>query len=783
MSYRLLFILPLLIVSAQADLRESLEPFLENHCYDCHDDLDNEGDLNLLDLKFDPSSPQNLKTWEEVFHRVELGEMPPKKKDRPEAKALKGFLHALEKPLTEAARRDLDEQGRVHGRRLTREEYEYSLHDLLGIDVPLKDHLTADQEEGFENTSSNQQMSHFHLDSYLRAADVALEEAFKRAVQGDATFKKIYPAKVLTGQRRGSGNYRGPELRAGKATAWPMTLQFYGRMYPTRVPADGWYQITVSNVDAVNPGPDGTVWGIVQSSSGSSAEPLLYPVGLIEATKKPTTLTYKAWIKKGHCLIIKPERGGQKIARVSRGGNVIYKGHNLEKEGFQGIQFGEITIERIYPNATRWELRTKLFGGLKMQDVKSEDFDADAAFKKLITRFARRAFRGQVRDETLKPYLALAGKEFAEDKNFPQALRKAYHAILCSPYFLTFVEEPGDLSDEAVASRLSYLLWKSLPDEHLLKLASEKKLRNPKVLSAQIERMLAHQKSKRFLDSFSDQWLDLRKIDFTQPDPRRFRFFDYPLQQSMLEETRAFLSELIKKNHGVANILKSDFGFLNTRLLQHYRMNEVKVTSGGGLQKVAVDPTKRSGLLTQGSILKITADGSVTSPIVRGVWVNERILGRHIPPPPPNVPAVEPDIRGAVSIRDQLAKHSKEASCIGCHAKIDPAGFALESFDPVGLFRTTYGAKPKSAKVDPSGTTPDGHPFKGFHGWRMIYHNKPEMIARSFASQFLQYATGGEIYFSDRGYLDEIVEKSRAKGYGLKTLIHASLNSPIFLKK
>ncbi|MDB4537722.1 DUF1592 domain-containing protein, partial [Akkermansiaceae bacterium] len=618
---------------------------------------------------------------------------------------------------------------------------------------------------------------------YLRAADVALEEAFKRAVKGDAAFKKVYSPKVLTTTQRGSGNYRGPEFREGKAIAWPMTLQFYGRMYPTRVPADGWYRVTISDVDAVNVGPDGAVWGIVQSSSGSSAEPLLYPVGLIEATENPRTLTYKAWIKQGHSLIIKPEKGGQKSARAGQGGNVKYQGRNLEKEGFQGIRFGEITMERIYPNATRWELRSKVFQGISFQDLKSEDFDQEAAFKKLIKGFARRAFRGQVSDEALKPYLALAGETYAEEKNFVLALRKAYHAILCSPYFLTFVEEPGDLSDEAVASRLSYLLWKSLPDEPLLKLAEQKKLRDPKVLAAQIERMLAHQKSRRFVDSFGDQWLDLRKIDFTQPDPRRFRSFDYPLQQSMLSETREFLSEMITKDLGVSNLLRSDFGFLNTRLLKHYGMKEVKVKSGEGLQKVALDPMKRSGLLTQGSILKITADGSVTSPVLRGVWVNERILGRHIPPPPPNVPAVEPDIRGAVSIRDQLAKHSKEASCIGCHAKIDPAGFALESFDPVGLFRTKYGSKPKSATVDPSGKTPDGLPFNGYHGWRMIYLGKPEMLARSFASQLLQYATGGEIYFSDRVYLDEIVEKSRSQDYGMKSIIHACLQSPVFFKK
>jgi len=781
MSYRLLFFLSLLFGSAHADLRSDLEPFLESHCYDCHDDIDSEGDLNLLDLKFDPSSPGNLKIWAEVFHRVELGEMPPKKEKRPEAKALKNFLHSLEKPLTDAAQRNLDELGRVHGRRLTREEYEYSLHDLLGVDVPLKDHLTADQEEGFENATSNQQMSHFHLDSYLRAADVALGEAFKRAEKGDATYKKVYSPKMLSHSR--GGNYRGPELRNGKVISWTMTLQFVGRMYPTRVPADGWYRIAIADIDAVNPGADGTVWGVLQSSSGSSAEPLLYPVGLIEATKTPTTRTFEAWIRKGHCLILKPDVGGAKNARISKGGHLEFRGHDLEKKGIQGIRFGEITVERIYPNASRWELRNKLFQGLTFKEIRTPDFDHEAAFKRLISGFSWRAFRGQSNPKRVAPYLALAKRTFAEKRDFAQALRSAYHAILCSPYFLTFVEEPGHLSDEALATRLSYLLWKSLPDDHLLKLAGDKKLRDPKVLSSQIDRMLAGKKSERFIKSFTGQWLDLRKIDFTQPDPRRFRLFDYPLQQSMLAETRAYIRELIHGNHSVQKLLSSDFAFLNTRLKRQYHLKNVPVEVGGGLQKVKVDPMLRSGLLTQGSILKITADGSVTSPIIRGVWVNERILGRHIPPPPPNVPAVEPDIRGAVSIRDQLAKHSKDASCIACHAKIDPAGFALESFDPIGQFRKKYGTKKTSAKVDPSGVTPDGIPFPGFQGWRRIYLKKPEMLARSFASQFLQYATGGEIYFSDRGYLDEIVEQSRVRGFGIKSLIHASIKSPIFLKK
>ncbi|MFT6577494.1 MAG: hypothetical protein ACJA16_005711, partial [Akkermansiaceae bacterium] len=280
-----------------------------------------------------------------------------------------------------------------------------------------------------------------------------------------------------------------------------------------------------------------------------------------------------------------------------------------------------------------------------------------------------------------------------------------------------------------------------------------------------------------------DQWLDLRDIDATQPDPKRFRSFDLPLQHSMLQETRAFVTELIKSNKPITQILKSDFGFLNTRLRDHYGLKNIEVTPGAGLQKVPLEPIHRSGLLTQASILKVTADGSVSSPVLRGVWINERILGRHISPPPPNTPAIEPDIRGAVSIRDQLAKHTKSTSCASCHYKIDPPGFALESYDPIGRYRVAYGNKKNSAKVDPSGITTDGQKFKDFAGWRHIYLQKPDVLAHAFVSQILSYGSGGKIRFSDRPHIDKILKQARPKQFGVRTLIHAALTSPTFLTK
>lgn len=776
---RLLLLLLTLSSLSPAKLREELEPFLEQHCYDCHDDLDHEGDLNLLDLDFNPNDQENRSTWERVFERVEAGEMPPKKKKRPAASDLYPFLTALEAPLIQADHQELQDTGRVNARRLSAEEYENSVHDLLGIDSPLANELTADSEEGFTTTADSQQISHFHLSNYLRVADSALDEAFTRALKGEQKFRRDYSAKEIT--TPGPGNNRGPQLWKGKAISWLSRIQFSGRIVATRVPASGTYRITIHNLDAVNPRPGSYVWGTLQTGSGFSNEPLLNTLGIVEATRTPTTQHFEGWMKAGHLLIFKPNQSGLKGLR-SQNGHFDYANKDLEESGHTGFRFDKISIERIYPNATRQKIGQILFGQLAPRDYSSGGSTPLATAKTLIRRFASHAFRRPLNPAQIAPYLELATSQLKAGKKFPQAIRNAYHAILCSPHFLTFVENPGPLDDYAIATRLSYLLWKTLPDRKLRKLAHEGKLRNPATLGEQITRLLKHENSQRFIKDFTDQWLDLRHINATQPDRRRFSF-DIPLQESMLLETRAFITELIRKNRPITQILQSDFTFLNTRLRDHYNLRKTELTPGAGLQKTPLLHHQRSGLLTQGSILKVTADGSVTSPVLRGVWVNERILGNHLAPPPPNTPAIEPDIRGAISIRDQLAKHTNATSCASCHDKIDPPGFALESFDPVGTYRTAYGNKENSAKVDPSGITPDGQSFSGFNEWKKIYLTQPQTLARSFVEQILSYGSGGKIRFSDRPHLEAILNHSKKENYGLRTLIHHTLSSPAFLSK
>ena len=764
-----------------AEPPKSLNVFLDRHCLECHDDVDSEADLNLWDLEFDLKDPAKLAIWQRVFERIRDGEMPPAKKPRPEAAELAELLPALKEPLLAADRIDAKERGRVRSRRLTRLEYEHTLHDLLGIDLQLKDLLPEDPaSHGFETVADGQQLSYHLLARYLDVADLALAEAFDRALNGDATYAEDFSPSVLS-QGIGRRNYRGPEPRNGESISWPIhRLQFYGRMRSIKVPEDGWYRITLRDVRAINPATGGTVWGTLRSGAGISAEPILYDAGIVEATEIPRDLQYEAWIRKGHLLELKPNDRTLPRApnQYKRADTAVYEKRN-EELGFSGIAHSGIRIERIYPNGDRAAVRKHLFGDTDLEAARK---NPKVALNQLIARFAHRAFRRPATETQLAPYQEIAQAALAEGDSLEEALRAGYRAILCSPRFLTFIEKPGQLDDYALASRLSYALWVSMPDRKLTQAASEGKLRDPKTFDAQINRMLSDAKFERFINSYGDQWLNLKEIGFTNPDRGQFPTFDPVVQESMLQETRSFLREMIQSDRAAAGIVDSDFAFWNERLARHYEV-DAKFKPGQGLQKVSLqEKNVRGGLLTQGAILKVTADGSSTSPIVRGVFVNERILGEHLAPPPPDVPAIEPDIRGAVSIRDQLDKHRSNESCYSCHKTIDPPGLALENFDPVGKWRTRYGLG-KGAAVDAAGATPEGERFADILAWKKIYAQRDDQLARAWTEHFLTYATGAPMRFSDHAAVDEIVAASKASGYGLQTLMKASLASLIFQQK
>jgi hypothetical protein len=311
-----------------------------------------------------------------------------------------------------------------------------------------------------------------------------------------------------------------------------------------------------------------------------------------------------------------------------------------------------------------------------------------------LRAFLKKAYRRPAAEADVKRFLALFDDQMKKGEGFTRSMLSMYMGVLSSPGFVFVEERPGRLDDRALATRLSLFLWNSVPDDTLRDLADRGELHRPDVLRAQTERLLDDPKSRRFVEAFTDYWPDLRKIDDTSPSTTLYNDYelDDPLKLAAVEETRLFFAELLRGDLPARNVVASDFTFLNERLADHYG---IKGVEGVNIRKVKLPADSlRGGLMTQASVLKVTANGTTTSPVLRGHWITERILGLETPSPPPTVEAVEPDIRGAVTIRQQLEKHRTNASCAACHSKMDPPGFALESFDVMGAYRSATGRCP-----------------------------------------------------------------------------------------
>lgn len=432
-------------------------------------------------------------------------------------------------------------------------------------------------------------------------------------------------------------------------------------------------------------------------------------------------------------------------------------------------------------------------------EVVPTDPERDA--ERLLRGFLARAYRRPVAEADVQRFLGLVRERRTAGLSFVEAMAAGYSAVLASPAFVFLDEKPGELDDTALATRLALFLWNSVPDDRLRALAARGELRRPEVLRAETDRLLADPRSQRFGEAFLDYWLDLRKLEDSTPSTTLYN--DYYLDDALTEaaalETRHFFAELLRGDLSARNIADSDFTFLNERLALHYGIPGVK---GSAMRKVTLPPeSPRGGLMTQASVLKITANGTTTSPVLRGKWIVERILGIDIPPPPP-VAAVEPDIRGAVTIRQQLAQHREDPSCASCHRKMDPPGFALENFDVMGGWRDQYRAVDKEKPavkglgkngqpfeyhlglpVDAAGELPDGRPFHDIRDFKRLVREDERALARNLVSQLAVYATGAPVRFSDRAEIDLLLERARPRHYGVRTLVHEVVQSPLFRRK
>jgi hypothetical protein len=441
-------------------------------------------------------------------------------------------------------------------------------------------------------------------------------------------------------------------------------------------------------------------------------------------------------------------------------------------------------------------------GGLREAPYEVESKAPLEDAERLLRAFLKKAYRRPASEADVERFLKLFDDQMKKEHGFTRSMLSMYTAVLASPGFVFVEEKPGRLDDHALATRLSLFLWNSVPDDRLRELADRGELRKPDVLRAQTERMLDDPRSRRFVEAFTDYWLDLRKIDDTSPSTTLYNDYemDDPLKLAALEETRLFFAELLRADLPARNVVDSDFTFLNERLADHYG---IKGVSGVNFRKVKLPADSvRGGLMTQASVLKVTANGTTTSPVLRGHWITERLLGLETPPPPPTVEAVEPDIRGAVTIRQQLEKHRTNPSCAACHSKMDPPGFALESFDVMGGYRERYRAV--SDKVPPvnghgmsgqafqfhyalpadsAGAMPDGRPFKDVRELKRILVQEELPIARNLVRQLTIFATGAPVRFSDRAAIEKILDEAKETQYGVRSIVHAIVQSELFRNK
>ncbi len=780
--------LALVLFGAVQAVGQMPRAFFSQHCEKCHSGAKPKGKFDITKLSADFSDASNREHWQRVLEQIQSGDMPPEDKPRPSEqdantamKWIRGEVDAIE-----LARRA--KEGRVVLRRLNRAEYANTMRDLLGVEVDLADLLPPDTStNGFDNNAELLHTSSHLLRNYLDAADRVLDEAIASKPKPWILNKRFDIKDERTVKPNGSVYRHVPDGVAIFA-AWE-SANIRVTMWNFRSHVRGRYRFRISAYAIQNEGKPVT-YRVTAGTLKEVTEERL--VGYFSVPQdKPTVIEFTEQLEPENRIRILAEGLPATPPQVQQVGVENYKGPGLV---VQWVDIEGPLLESWPPPSHR-----ALFGDLKQERVERERYEvvssqplADA--ERLLTDFARRAFRRPVSSQEIQPFLARVRSALKNGRSFEQAMRLGFKGILVSPDFLFLRERGPRLSDFELASRLSYFLWSSMPDEELLKLATANQLHEPEVLRGQLERLLRDPKSRSFTENFTGQWLKLRAIDDTLPDRTLYPEYDDILKTAMLKETKLFFDEVLSQDLPLTNFVHSEFTFLNERLARHYRIPGVE---GMDMRKVTLPAgSHRGGLLTMGSILKVTANGTTTSPIIRGSWVLERILGTPPPKPPPDVEAIEPDIRGATTIREQLAKHRNVESCASCHKKIDPPGFALESFDVIGGWRTHYRAtgEPRiidgrrrrywdGPAVDPGDVTPDGRRFENIDGYKQLLIENKDQLARNLAEKLLAYGTGAAPTSTDDTQIEKIISRVHARNFGFKSLIHEVVQSDLFQTK
>ena len=847
----------LLAAESSSDLVTPLA-FINKHCADCHNDSTSEGGFRADLLGKDLADATNHKVWSRVLARVQGGEMPPQDTERPAEAEIVAALAALKTAFHEESQARHGEAGRVRVRRLNRLEYENTVRDLLDIDTPLQDLLPEDDLiDGFSNQAAGLSISPVHIQQYMAAADRALEAASVRQARPETkTYRFSYTddaEKPFHGHAHNKlqCNLRGEDLHFFLDTH--IEVPAYLRQFEA-VTRDtpGRYRIRITTESRDTTDGEDLIFS-AWLAAGNKRRELL---GHFDAKhRKESVVELTRPFERGETIIVAPWRMAKvridagysvylpdKQEKIPKGWHFINNpnppiptvgpaivvkpveiigplheswppaGHRLlYGDAAELVPAAEVAKSARVPASILRPVR----GYRHLKDpvtVRLPDEKTETAVRETLTRFIRRTFRRPATIDDVELYHAMVRDRLAKGECLEVAMNAAHRAVLCSPDFLFLVERGPQLNSHELAARLSYFLWRSAPDARLQELADKDELTSPDVLRSEVARLIASPRFETFVEDFLAQWLNLREINATTPDRDLFpEYFvgihdgrqDMLLHNSIVDETHAFFRDLVERDLGAAMLVSARHTFLNQRLTEHYDLPPVK---GAALRRVDLPADSvRGGLLTQTSILKVTANGANTSPVLRGAWLLERIVGTPAPPPPPNAGGIEPDTRGATTIREQLAKHQSVKTCAGCHQKIDPPGFVLEAFDPIGRYRDYYrttetGEKLSDARVfygghyggvkylkgpsvDTRSELPGGVEVADVRAYKAALATRPELLARGLVRKLATFATGASVEVGDELVIDAILKKSQSSGFGLRTLIHEVVQSDLFTRK
>lgn len=757
--------------ASEIELPENSLALIETYCLDCHDSLTQKADLDLEPL-LDQPLHAHLDTWEKVILRLSTAQMPPPEKSQPTDDERKSALQSLTNQIDEEYFRNPDPGRTETFRRLNRFEYQNAIRDLLGLETDMSAMLPHEESShGFDNvTVSN--LSPTLLDRYISAAG-----KIARMAVGNVSSAPI--AETIRIRPDISQEKHVPGLPLGTRG---------GTVIPFNFPASGEYEIRVLLTRDRNEHVEGLYekhqMDILLDRSPIDSFEIEPPPGRQDFTHVDDHLVTRAQIPAGrHELgVTFPAKSFslQETRRQPFDAHFNMHRHpRLSPAVFQVTITGPLSDAEQAPTPSRNKIFT--------ETPESPDQFNEAA-ERILSRIARKAWRRPVSITEMERIMDFFQDGLSESNNFDQGIERALSAVLVNPEFIFRIERqpdglnPGDaypVSRLELASRLSFFLWSSLPDEALLEAAVSGQLDSPEGRKLQVLRMLQDPRSSSLVTSFASQWLYLRNLDSIVPDLRLFPDFDDNLRQAFREETQLFISDIIRNDESVVNLLKSDFTYLNERLATHY---DIPGIYGSRFRKVQLDNTSgRGGILRQGSILMVTSYATRTSPVLRGNWILENILGTPAPPPPPNVPSLDnTPISESLPIRQRLQRHREDPTCASCHNLMDPVGFALENYDAVGRWRTHINGQ----AIDSSGAMPDGSTLFGVADLEDGLLKRPDNFVYTLTHKLLTYALGRGIDHHDAPAIRRIVREAAQHDFQFSAIISGIVESiPFQMRK